>query len=124
MERFLVLVPETLRETVLHLHHSSLITTHPGIDETYRQIVRQYYWPKMRDEVDLFIKSCIKCGRVKQPAAYLKAPLKHVIAHEFNEALVIDHIVPQLEGSTARRNRYILTMTDLFTGYGFCGKSC
>ena len=117
VERFLVLVPETLRETVLDLHHSSLITTHPGIDETYRQIVRQYYWPKMKDEVDLFIKSCIKCGRVKQPAAYLKAPLKHVIAHEFNEALVIDHIVPQLEGSTARRNRYILTMTDLFTGY-------
>ena len=117
IERFLVLVPELLRETVLDLHHSTLITTHPGVEETYRQVVRQYYWPRMRNEVDLFVKSCIKCGRVKQPAAYLKAPLKHVIAHELNDALVIDHIVPQKEGVTKRRNRYILTMTDLFTGY-------
>ena len=58
VERFLVLVPETLRETVLDLHHSSLITTHPGIDETYRQIVHQCYWPKMKDEIYLFVKSC------------------------------------------------------------------
>lgn len=117
IERFLVLVPEAMRETVLELHHNTLITTHPGVDETYRQIVRQYYWPCMKAEVDLYVKSCIKCGRVKQPAAYLKAPLKHVIAHELNDALVIDHIVPQKEGKTKRGNRYILTMTDLFTGY-------
>lgn len=71
----------------------------------------------MKEEIDLFVKSCVKCGRVKQPSAYLKAPLKHVIAHEMNSVLVIDHIVPELEGMTARRNRYILTMTDLFTGY-------
>jgi transposase InsO family protein len=71
----------------------------------------------MRDEIDLFVKSCLKCGRVKQPNAYLKAPLKHVIAHELNDALVIDHIVPEKEGVTKRRNRYILTLTDLFTGY-------
>ena len=117
IEKFLVLVPESLRETVLQLHHSTLITTHPGVEETYRQIVRQYYWPCMKEEIDLFVKSCIKCGRVKQPTAYLKAPLKHVIAHELNSALVIDHVVPELVGATARRNRYILTMTDLFTGY-------
>ena len=117
IQKFLILVPEAMRETVLELHHSTLVTTHPGVDETYRQIVRQYYWPCMKAEVDLYVKSCIKCGRVKQPAAYLKAPLKHVIAHELNDALVIDHIVPQKEGTTKRGNRYILTLTDLFTGY-------
>lgn len=117
IERFLVLVPESLRETVLRIHHDTLLTTHPGIEGTYQQVTRQYYWPQMRDEVDLFVKSCIKCGWVKQPSAYLKAPLKHVIAYSFNDAIAIDHIVPEKEGATPRRNRYILTLTDVFTGY-------
>ena len=34
IERFLVLVPESLKETVLDRYHSSLITMHPGVDNT------------------------------------------------------------------------------------------
>ena len=117
IEKLLVIVPESLRNTVLQLHHTSLITCHPGIEETYRQIIRQYYWAQMKDEIELFVKSCVTCGKVKQPTAYLKAPLKHVIAHELNDVLIIDHVVPEKEGRTPRNNRYILTMTDCFTGF-------
>ena len=117
IEKLLVIVPESLRDNVLQLHHTSLITCHPGIEETYRQIIRQYYWAQMKDEIELFVKSCVTCGKVKQPTAYLKAPLKHVIAHELNDVLIIDHVVPEKEGRTPRNNRYILTMTDCFTGF-------
>ena len=117
IERFLVLVPESLRESVMQNHHASLVNCHPGVDGTYQSIIRQYYWPQMRFEVDLFVKSCVTCGLTKPPTKYLRAPLQHVIATEFNQILVIDHIVPEKEGATPRRNRYILTMVDAFTGF-------
>ena len=117
IERFLVLVPETLREKVMENHHASLVNCHPGVEGTYQSVVRQYYWPQMRNEIDLYVKSCVTCGVVKPPSKYLRAPLKHILAREFNDVIAIDHIVPEKEGVTPRRNRYILTMVDLFTGY-------
>ena len=113
----LVIIPESHREQVMCLYHSSRLTAHPGIDETYRQCLLSTYWPKMREDIELYVQACVTCGRVKQPQAYLRAPLQHVIAHDFNDILCIDHIVPEKEGTTPRRNRYILTMTDIFTGY-------
>ena len=54
------------------------------------------------DEVELYVKSCVTCGGCKQPHHYLKAPLRHVIAYEFNSSVSIDHIVPSKEGATKR----------------------
>ena len=117
IQRYLVLVPESLKELVLDQHHASLLTMHPGADETYNQILRRYYWPQLREEVDLYVKSCVTCGSCKQPRAYLKAPLRHVITYDFGDAISIDHIVPEKEGTTKRGFRYILSITDVFTGY-------
>ena len=74
------------------------------------------YWPAMTKEVELFVNTC---GICKQPRAYLKAPHKHVIAHNFNDVRVIVHIEP--EKAQGRRtpsgNKYILSITDLWSGY-------
>ena len=40
-----------------------------------------------------------------------------MIASAFNDVLVIDHIVPERDIVTKRNNRYILSITDVFTGY-------
>ena len=71
----------------------------------------------MSPDVELFVKACITCGRVKQPQAYSKAKRKHIIAHKFNDILVIDHIEPEKLGMTASGNKYILSMTDAYSGY-------
>ena len=71
----------------------------------------------MSEDFKLFIAACITCGRAKQPSAYLKAPLKHLMFHSFNDALCIDHIVPSATASTPRGNRNILTLTDMWSGY-------
>ena len=117
IQRFLVLVPESMKETVLDQHHSSLVTMHPGIDNTCELIRQRYYWPRMRDEVELYVKSCITCGGCKQPNHYLKAPLRHVITYEPMSTISIDHIVPSREGATKRGYRLILSITDVFSGY-------
>ena len=54
---------------------------------------------------------------MKQPRAYLKAPLKHVFFHHFNDCIVVDHIVPHSEKRTPRGYRYMLTITDSWSNY-------
>lgn len=117
IERYLALVPESLKPTVLDQYHSSLIAMHPGVENTCYLICQQFYWPRMKDEVELYVKSCVTCGGCKQPHHYLKAPLKHVITYEVNDAISIDHIIPTKEGATKRGYRWILSITDVFSGY-------
>ena len=47
IQRFLVLVPESLKETVLDQHHPCLVSMHPGVDNTCNLIRQRYYWPRM-----------------------------------------------------------------------------
>ena len=113
----LYIIPEDKRVETMTLAHSTLLSNHPGVEETLRQLRQHFYWPNMHEDVRLFVEACVTCGKAKQPRAYLKAPLKHIIASEFNDVIVIDHIVPERDVLTKRRNRYILSITDLFTGY-------
>ena len=113
----LIVIPEMIREEVMQLCHKSRLVSHPGVENSYVMCRRYYYWPKMREDFELYIAACTVCSNVKQPQSYLKAPLKHMIYHQFNDCIVIDHIVPSRERKTKRGNRYILTITDMWSGY-------
>ena len=117
VDRELVLVPESLKEQTMQLIHGTLLAMHPGIDESVRRCMQHFYWPGMKEDFKLNVAACVTCGQSKQPPAYLRAPLKHIMVYAFNDAISIDHIVPERDVMTSRRNRYILTITDLFSGY-------
>ena len=116
-ERHLIVIPEDLKEQTMALTHGTLANLHPGIEESVRRCQRIYYWPDMKKDFKLYVEACTTCGKAKQPTKYLKAPLLHIVVSDFNMTLVIDHIVPERDVATPRRNRYILTITDLFSGY-------
>ena len=116
-DRYLIIVPQSLQHNTMLLYHSTLMSAHPGVDKSINLCRRQYYWPKMKDDFSLFIGACQTCGRCKQPQAYLRGPLKHIMAHAFNDIIIIDHIVPSATKTTGRGMRYILTITDVWSGY-------
>ena len=66
-ERLLICVPEKNQEPVLNMCHTSLIANHPGIKLTLDICRRYYYWPGMTHDIELYVKACITCGKVKQP---------------------------------------------------------
>ena len=117
IERYVYLTPDSIQEQIMALGHNTLITIHPGVEESVRQCQKHYYWPKMREDLELYVAACTTCGKAKPPRAYLKAALKHVVVHDFNDAISIDHVVPERDGKTKRGHRYILSITDVFTGY-------
>ncbi len=71
----------------------------------------------MEDEFKMFIKACIRCSEMKQPKAYLKAPLRHLFFHHFNDSIIVDHCIPHSKKKTPRGFRYILTITDAWSNF-------
>ena len=115
--RHLIVVPTSLQTRALQIFHDSNEMMHAGVETCLNRCRKLYWWPKMETDFQLYIAACIKCNSIKQPRKYLKAPLQCILYSHFNQAVCIDHIVPEMSGSTPRNNRYILTIVDMYTGY-------
>ncbi|KAL5251616.1 hypothetical protein ACHWQZ_G017106 [Mnemiopsis leidyi] len=113
----LIVVPESCEEEIMKLFHDNITNCHPGINTCVTKCREYFYWPKMEEDFRMYIKACVRCGEMKQPRAYLKAPLKHLFFHHFNDAIVVDHIVPSANQRTPRGFRNILTITDAWSNY-------
>jgi hypothetical protein len=60
-----IVVPQSMRTELMHEHHSSPVAGHFGWARTLDQIERQFWWPRMREEVKAFVHSCASCQRSK-----------------------------------------------------------
>ena len=49
------------------MHHDSLAAGHFGISKTIELISRNFWWPKLNNDVKKFIKSCFICSKSKIP---------------------------------------------------------
>ena len=119
-ERELIVVPYSLQERMLINYHCGLMSLHMGVEACYSNCVKRFWWSNMKKEFKLFIAACIKCQKVKQPKAYLKAPLKPVLYTEVGQAIAIDHLVPAKMGTSVEGYRYILTIVECFSNYLIC----
>ena len=115
-DRELVIIPLSLQETVLKIVHEQE-SGHAGVANSLELCRRHFYWPGMSGCFKLWVAACYKCAASKPPQAYSKAPLQHILFHEFNAGIVIDHIEPEKVGATPRGYKYILTMTDCWSNY-------
>jgi len=55
----------TLRQHIIEEFHDIPIAGHPGIGYTYNALSLHFYWPKMRTDVESYVKSCDACQRAK-----------------------------------------------------------
>jgi hypothetical protein len=59
-------VPEGLpRESLLREYHDAPLAGHPGIKKTYQAIKEEYWWPKMKSDIEEHIKRCDACQKNK-----------------------------------------------------------
>ena len=56
------MVPESHRSLIINLMHH---LDHPNPKETARRVSQEYYWPKLRKEVESFAKTCHPCQLAK-----------------------------------------------------------
>jgi hypothetical protein len=61
--RLFVPLHDPLRLHLLQQHHETPAAGHPGRSKTLELLQRNYYWPKMRDDVMRYIHNCHTCQR-------------------------------------------------------------
>ena len=61
----LIYVPEKLRLDILMRYHEKPAAGHLGIKRTLELITRNFWWPKIHEDVASFVKSCETCARNK-----------------------------------------------------------
>jgi len=61
----LIYVPEKLRLEILKRYHENPAAGHLGIRRTEELIMRNFWWPKMHQDIVSFVNSCENCARNK-----------------------------------------------------------
>lgn len=65
--RMKLVVPVSLRRMLTELSHDSPTGGHRGIEKTVERLKKCYWWPRMKEDVQAYVRSCPDCARAKQP---------------------------------------------------------
>jgi hypothetical protein len=105
---------ENTRKQILYEFHDSPVGGHRGMNKTYRAIKSQYTWPKMRREVEEYVKQCKSCQINTILTPKHKAPMEMTAERPFEKCyLDVGGPLPlTLEG-----NKYILKFQDDLSKY-------
>ena len=60
-ERIYVPKIETLREKIIRENHDSTLVGHPGIYKTMELITHDYWWPRIKSDIERYVKGCQIC---------------------------------------------------------------
>ena len=107
----LVFVPEDKRDEILQSLHCSPQAGHKGVEKTYNRIKERYYWPNMKEDIQVRIQFCLKCQLSKLTRKKTKQKL--LITDTASD--VFDRVSLDVLGPlpvTKNGNEYILTMQD------------
>jgi len=61
----LIYIPESLRLEILEKYHEKPTSGHLGIRRTLELITRNFWWPKIHEDVTSYVNSCECCARNK-----------------------------------------------------------
>ena len=110
-EKFLFVVPDSLKEEIMSLNHDLPLTGHMGIVKTVSRIRNSYIWYKMNEDIELFVRSCSVCNKPR-------ASLGQYHGGSPLEQVHIDILGPFTESN--RGNQYVLMIVDQFTKWLEC----
>jgi len=112
-DRIYVQIDKKLREDIIHEHHDSPLAGHPGQHRTAELILRDYWWPRIANDVRVYVEGCETCQRTKPHRTPVATPL-----HPFHpptrpwEVITIDLIGPLPE---SQGYNVILVIVDWFS---------
>lgn len=115
-EAFLLVVPSSMRAEVLYACHDEASAGHLGVSRTVSRIREKYFWPKLLQTVQQYVRSCRECQRRKTPPlkpAGLLQPIKPPTAPFQQVGMDLLGPFPK----STKGNRWIVVATDYLTRY-------
>ena len=108
-----LVVPTSLRPTVLHEIHAGVIGGHFGQDKTLSCLKERFYWPGHWTDVNNWCHTCATCATRKTPSPRNHAELTSIKAGYPMQIVATDILGPL--PVTKHGNAYLLVATDYFT---------
>ena len=110
-----IVVPETLKQTIMSAGHSSPLAGHLGTNKTYQSLLQNFWWKTMKKDIKRYTNYCDQCQRKNLIHAKHKAPIQKVdkIVAPFYK-VAIDIIGPMTTTRTTK-SRFALVLIDLAT---------
>ena len=109
-----LIVPLSLRREVYYqMHDWSIGGGHMGGKKTREKTQQNFYWYKMKEDINSYVSSCDTCAQSKKPN---KMPRAHLGSLEVGTPM--DRLNTVFVGplpKTPRGNRYILVVSDQFS---------
>ena len=108
-----ILVPIALRDPLLTLAHQH--SGHNGTPRTYSALKREYYWLGMCKDIFKHCDLCYKCRLQNQGQP--DDEFKHFTVPELSMEMICMDLVGPIGPVTSARNKYILNVIEMLTGY-------
>lgn len=115
-EKELWIVPKGMRREVLRANHDEL--GHFSVEKTIQKLLENYWFPNMRQYVQKYIATCIRCLYHKKPKGKKEGYLNPIPKGNIPfDTLHMDHLGPFNTSSGGKK--YILVIVDGFTKFTF-----
>ena len=103
-----IFVPKNMRTKILTATHYG----HQGMESMLNKLLADYFWPKMKHDVNDFVRNCRICSLVKPQ--FINAELKPYLLDAPMQLVVTDFIGPL---PSDKGYRYILVIMDAFSRF-------
>ena len=112
-DRFPILAPLSLRQTIIYQAHDSVLAGHFGAKKTGARIKHAWYWPGMGAEIENYCKTCPTCNQVNLPHNLKPVPLQSLEPPKFfNDRVHFDLMGPlPLDGG----HKWLMVVIDAFS---------
>jgi hypothetical protein len=70
---------DQLREDILYWHHDVPWCAHLGVAKTLEMVKRQFWWPKMDQDIKKYVETCYKCQANKPDRRNRQVPLTTLV---------------------------------------------
>ena len=111
----LVVIPSTLRATVVKMAHGISWSGHIGYEKVLLRLRRRCWWPRMAKDVTLLVKACPQCPLLKSRRSRPAGEYEPIIATRLFEIVGFDVVGPVTMSNSG--NRYIVTFIDYFSSW-------
>ena len=108
--QYALVVPQSHEAEVIRLAHDVPFSGHSGIRKTLARVEGQFFFPKMKNKISTYIRSCHACQMTAPLRTADRQPLQPIPVMELRpfESITFD-VVGEFP-KTAKGNRYLITL--------------
>ena len=110
------IIPRVITAQILQMAHNNL--GHNGTHRTYTPLKGLYYWKGLKPSVAKQVKMCYQCQRRNKQV--VKYTTLHFDVATFPMQFISMDLIGEFNPPTTKKNRYVLTVICMLTGYVFC----